>query len=501
MSTTSLEPQPSESPEKTSTSPTTMPPVITAPDLVPTSGIPPSPVPLSTTSGVAIEPETSPTSGSKLTKLATPKVFPGPEIELQQGIVTDLEKTIPTLATEAKKQGTGISYSGDILYLGSVVLTRIPSSPEDDQRLIDEAVLVPTDHALDPSQDGTALTKRSGVERAVVTNTIKTMIAAGQIDYLRSAGFVGLDWKIVVEIHYYRNRSTTRSNLHKDTLGQTLFVNLNYTNEEDAPGPEFVVNPPTLKTHEDQIAENLPPQFMADLLQTRTDLPTPSMIETETLKPHSVVSFVDEAIHHATPLVGARPIYPNTLKTFLKTDPTYATDAGRAFPAWRLLAGLPEDEATETSLPRSGTTAVTEEGFGGAFTGSSSDQQRWRALVELCHRPVNEGLKRSTLEAAGLTPDEVDRMQSLVGDEGFRTVSIPGAARKDGKGGRVKVGPEGGAPLPLKRRMSLLDASGQLPRIPPKETPRRFFRTWVRAVRVEPTAFQKLARESACVVQ
>lgn len=497
MSSTTVEPLPEKSPERVST----VPLATTGTEQALETGGPRAPIPLSTTSGVPSPTERPTSSGEQLKALATPKVFPGPEIKLQQDIVAALEDTIPGLAREARAKKSGISYDGDILYLGSVVLRHIPASKDDDQQLVDGATLVPTDNALDPGQDGTALPLRAKMERAIITNTIRTMIAAGQIDYLRSAGFVGKHWQVVVEIHYYRNRSTARPNLHKDTLGQTLFVNLNYTNEDEAPGPEFVVNPPTLRTHEDRIAENLPPQFLTDLEQVRGELPTPTMIETRTLEPHSVVSFVDEAVHHATPLVGARPIYPNTLKTFLKKDATYAAAAARAFPAWRRLAGLPEDEATATELPRSGITAVTQDAFDEAFEGSGVERRRWLALVALCHREVNAPLKRPVLEEAGLSSDEVDRIQSLVGEEGFRTVSIPQAARKDGRGGRVPVGPEGGAPLPLKRRMSLLEAEGGLPRVPSKDTPRRFFRTWVRAVRVERTRMQELAQDSACVVQ
>lgn len=451
------------------------------------SDAPRNPVPLSVSSGVSPQPETS---AEKLARLATPKVFKGPEVELQKSIVAALEEAIAQARPTGKRQGR---YDRDNLYLGSIVLGSIPASEDDDERLVDEAVLVPTDYALDPEDDGSALPGETGMEDAIIANTLRTMMKAGQIDYLRSAGFVGQDWQVLVEIHYYRNRGTTRPNLHKDTLGQTLFVNLNYTNDEEMAGAEFVVNPPTLQSHEDKIDQTLPPQFLDDLRETRTTLPQPTMIETTSLKPHRVLSFVDEAIHHATPLIGGRSVRPRTLRNHLLDDPEYADLADRAFRAWRRLALVPE-EPTDSTLPDADVT-VAPDAFDDAFAADPPVQRLWQRLVELCHRDLSTNLKRADLETAGLTTEQVSRIFSLIGPEGFRTVSIPGNARTHGTG-RTPVGPEDGAPLPLQRRMSLLDAEGNLPDVTPPDAPRRFFRTWVRAVRGYEVTTKKKATTS-----
>ena len=60
-------------------------------------------------------------------------------------------------------------------------------------------------------------------------------------------------------MHYYRARDKEMAGFHKDTRGQTLFVNLNYHIEDQQQqglatrGPEYVVNPSPNVTHDAQI--------------------------------------------------------------------------------------------------------------------------------------------------------------------------------------------------------------------------------------------------------
>lgn len=455
------------------------------------------------------------TSGEQLRDLARPKVFEGPQVDLQKQIVVALEKAIPLLdeqrekprkrveAKLAKLEKTfdeGAQHSDEewkiynakrqelrkqlppekdqpLYYLGSIVLDRIPADPKLDQELIDEARLTKTDNALGDSQDGTGLIEIAQIEGDVVRNTLETMIKAGQMDYLRASGFVGAKWKVVVEVHYYRRRSKQQANLHKDTLGQTMFVNLNYTNDVPLPGPEFVVNPPLHDTHEQKLRESMPDQFLQDLQGTR-DLPKPKVIETTIVPPNGVVAFVDETIHHATPLLGHREVRIDKLRRFLVEDPDFAPLYPLAKKAYDKSVKKPSGLFKKFQKPKE---------FASLFDTQLSDQEkeRWRALMELCSGADDFKVNRPTLLTLGMKRKQVDRLLSGYGPDTFNQVNIPGRARKDGGTGRLPMttDPEGTQPIKLSRRMSMLALDDQLPVDPGGD--RRFFRTWVRAVRVK----------------
>ena len=442
-------------------------------------------------------------STALLKDLATPKVFEGPEVELQQGIVTQLEAKIPEMHKEAyaKRQAAEEElkkwydeatkpekklstpqfkeitetknqrlrqlppiYDQPILYLGSVVLTDIPPTAEGDGELIKNAELIETDHALDAKENAVELPKAAGVQHDIVRNTLRTMIAAGQMEYLRKSGFVGKGWKVVVEVHYYRSRARTAANLHKDTLGQTLFVNLNYTNQEDDAGPEFLVNPPTVGTHEDKIKDTLPEEFRSDLKGVREGLPAGSAITTKTLKPNSVVAFVDEAIHHATPLVGHRDIAVAKLGEFLQNDPEFKDQYAMA------------KKAYETSLEEIGWLASwvkSKQSFAQAFTAPVSIEMKttWERLMRLClgdlkdKKTIKEKVQRPELLELGMTDEQIDRLLSEYGPDTFSAVNIPTRARTNPQSsGRIPmIDPATKRPPTLKRQMSQQALDKKLP--------------------------------------
>lgn len=462
------------------------------------------------------EPRTE--SGDMLTDLATPKVFAGPEVKVQNELVRKLEKAIPLLEEKrallrekvtkklakldkdygindnkmlGKEEWAEYSAKYDavrkelppdpdpdpaILYLGSIVLTHVPKDPKLDEKMMKKARLVRTDNALKPVEDGTQLVGLAGAEKLVVRNTLGTMKAAGQLDYLRTSGFVGERWRVVVEVHYYRRRNKQQANLHKDTLGQTMFVNLNYTNDQPIPGPEFIVNPPLHKTHERAIEQNLPPEFMSDLKQTRDNLPPPKLIETKIVPPHGVVSFVDEAIHHATPLLGHREVRLDAVRTFLAQDPDFSGLYAKALHAFRTATTKPTGEFELLEEPKS---------FAELFDVEldPTEKERWRALMELCSGSDDFKVNRPTLVHLGMTHGQVDRLLSTTGPDTFNSVNIPQRARDDGTMGRLKMTEKKDRPVQLSRRMSMLALDDQVPVDPGGE--RRFFRTWVRAVRTE----------------
>jgi len=116
------------------------------------------------------------------------------------------------------------------------------------------------------------------LQKLIVKNMMSTLLQAGQLKYLARSGLTGGEWRVFVEIHYYRSRSKDVSSFHKDTFGRTLFVNLNYAIDHEIAGPEYVVNPLLSPEHEAQIASSLPSRFVSDLKEARSQLKQPTEI-------------------------------------------------------------------------------------------------------------------------------------------------------------------------------------------------------------------------------
>jgi len=304
--------------------------------------------------------------------------------------------------------------------------------------------------------------------------------------------------------------------MHKDTLGQTLFVNLNYTNEQEMSGPEFIVNPPLQAEHEQAIEENLPAEFMSDLKYVRGAVGQPKLIKAGTVAPHGFVSFVDEAIHHSTPLIGHREVSATNVRLFLENETPFKDHYRQALAAWNKSQEKP---------------AEVKAGFLGSLFGSKPKQPpppksfaelfqanvevkekvRWEALFGITEGDGRTKLDRPVLYKAGLSEDDVDLLLSQYGPDTFTSAQIPAKARKEGKGeARApfwKTPPTKeaeGRKIVLKREMSQKALDRQLPRVAvqsgdikegqfasekyAKTGRRAFFRTWVRAVRVQPVA-------------
>ena len=123
-------------------------------------------------------------SAELLTKLAIPQIKPGPSVEVQKKLASGLEKLFgDDGATEFN--------------LGGILIDTIPDS---DQDLIGQSQLAELPRAIQgfissgaPRSD--MVVKRNDLGSLVVENTLRTMIDAGQVDYLRKAGLPNEDWK------------------------------------------------------------------------------------------------------------------------------------------------------------------------------------------------------------------------------------------------------------------------------------------------------------------
>jgi hypothetical protein len=322
-----------------------------------------------------------------------------------------------------------------------------------------------------------------GFGSLMAENALKTMVDAEQFKYLRAAGLPNKEWKIFVEMHYYRARDKEMAGFHKDTQGQTLFVNLNYHIEDQEQqglatrGPEYVLNPPPNVKHDAQIygtvgkkdvpvdqqkAGSLPPKFTSDLAEVRQGLDAPNVIKSAgTIQPYGYVAFVDEAIHHATPFDQGRYVTPTEFKMYL--EETYAKEVAEIRSAKQEKRKWNADIIPKRHWKK---------------------WERWDAMM-LAEDDKQRTTRYNREKLADMTDTEFRRMLAAVG-------SKQGAERKfGGAGGWYAAAiPGTGAETPLRgkgkpafrREASLQDVKKNLPAPLPANVSRRFIRTWVRAI-------------------
>jgi len=397
-------------------------------------------------------------SARLLTELAVPQIKPGPTVEVQKALV--------------KKLDENVDFIGGILNLGGILIDAIPEKDDD---LVEQARLValPTVggfiSAGSPRGDKVL---EHHLDRQVIENTLRTMIDAQQIAYLRLAGLPDKDWKILIEVQYYRERDMTQTGFHKDTLGETLFVNLNYHMDRTVVAPEYVINPAPSQAHDDQTANTLPLAFRNDLAATRLRLAAPTTYQTGIAEPYDYVAFVDEAIHHATPYYHHRYVTGSDLADYLQekfpaklqhASSVYKTYQARSwyqygygFSSYLDTQIIPADEAaiwqTRMALIADAARRLTRHDLQGAITDTEFDA-------------VLTGASASgTVRSGGASA-------------GFHKASIPGVARTPSLLAPIHPG----RPT-LTRRLSNADFRKTLPAEPPQGDRRAFFRTWVRVV-------------------
>ncbi|MCR6639611.1 MAG: DUF4157 domain-containing protein [Sporocytophaga sp.] len=305
------------------------------------------------------------------------------------------------------------------------------------------------------------------LKRKIIVNTLSTMEKASQVEYLQASNFATDEesgWKVVVEVHYYRTRPTTNNVFHKDTLGTTLFVNLNYLNQERMVGPEFVINPMDNEKHMSDIAQSLPEEFLQDRQTVMDQLDEPQIIEVVEVPEYGFVAFVDEMINHSSPTTEHRKVKGSDVHRFLrerdndaynKYKGAYDKWSGRWNIFWSYESYLPD---------------------GGGFDGED-----WLSVFEEI-RDENAMFNRQELRAMDveqrvLSDAEIEMLIHIAEHGSFGSVSIPKA------GGRSNMTSDD---RPMKRRMSMdLDQQGGGNLSKESGGKRSFFRTWVRAERVE----------------
>jgi len=450
-----------------------------------------------------------------LTDLATPQVREGPSIKVQKKLVTGLESNLAEIIeSDAEKQeaddaamakwreahaawekgwkwfrggepqaptpafGNGrrrqvTEAEASEFNLGGILIDSLPPYKKKDyegffQGLKRNVRLVHLDPSIRGARSsGTPLPELvNGLAPLVIENTLRTMIDASQFKYLRAAGLPNAQWKILVEVHYIRARPKDMAGFHKDTQGQTLFVNLNYhAGEHSLRGPEYVLNPPRSQKHDARIygtgenAATLPKQFTDDLSYARGQLGDPTEIRSSgTVQPYGYVAFVDEAIHHATPFFENRYVTPTEFKKYLqRTDKPKLDEIINA-----------KEKAVDVNPSVIGVDEV----------------EKWTAWWQMITNPPKDARYTRLHFATTMKGDEFDRMLANVGKQenaqrqygragGWYAASIP-------SDGLERLRPSGKPPLV--RQASDPELSKKWPKQLPEDVPRRFLRTWVRAV-------------------
>jgi hypothetical protein len=356
----------------------------------------------------------------------------------------------------------------DATFIGAIVLKEGVGKLEDlmaSATLVDLPSLNDKTAKVKQSLAGGAyhLVQKKGLASSVIKNTLVTMEKAGQLEYLRKAGLPNDKYAILIEVHYYRNRPTSKTKLHKDTLGETLFVNLSFTNKNKILGPEYIVNPASDPSYDEFVRQKLPGVFVEDLEAFKKSFKEEKMIKATVLEPNSVVAFVDEAIHHKTPTPGPRTASAAGLKVAMAN--VYGDEYKDAENAYKGYKG-----ASRVSLWT----------FASYFKNPTAKAHSgdWWELLEKLPTLNDTELKRKDLEAWLPTYFKA-RAEEILEQAAtdFTGVSLAIAGGK-----YITVPVRQASEKPLKRQMSM-EKLGETYQAKAQDSGKRsFFRTWVRAV-------------------
>jgi hypothetical protein len=357
-----------------------------------------------------------------LSKLAIPRTFrlPDKALNKQNNVVAEIENSIKKSKFVVMSAGVDASKTAPVFCLGGVELST--------EKGRFSSKIAGTLKQITPSNipDGyPAIKDNKPLKKNIVYFVMKTLEESGQLEYLKISTLIDSDeWKVVVEIHYYRNRDVTGSpGFHKDTLGQTMFVNLSFVKPVKMAGPEYILNPPE-EEHRKRLEGSLAPAHLRHVSAVRDKLPTATdIVATEISEKANVIAFGEGFIYHKSPLYGHRTVTGADLRNFLTTVPS-------------LEFKMIYDNAR--------------------FVADTDD------------------IDREKLKPLGLSDGQIDKLMyqysTVEYKRAFQEVSIPDP---------LKPGTPVKAPVPELRRQASYQ---KLLTAPPKEIPRRFFRMWVRAV-------------------
>jgi hypothetical protein len=244
----------------------------------------------------------------------------------------------------------------------------------------------------------------------------------------------------MIEVHYYYDRPQEGILLHKDTLGDTLFLTINYLSDQETAGPEFILNPDPVEAHTKYIAKRYPENILEDFCSARKGLPQPTNIGATKIPAKGVIALVDELNYHATPFIGRRTVSGDEVNQFMK-DKNLKSTWYSFHPPWRYNM----DEIRRSELRSVDGKVLTEVEIAEFFEKFEVTSER--------------GKREKASIPAGREPLEKPSLKD------------PLAPPLRGQGRPA-----------LTRTMSSWARENKLPKPLPTKVRRQFFRTWVRVI-------------------
>jgi len=149
----------------------------------------------------------------------------------------------------------------------------------------------------------------------VRANVNQTLFSAGQFQWIAAHwDSLSATHDVFIDVDFYPDRMASASGLHKDSVGETLFVNLTYDNAEAIQGAEYLAD------NTSQVQAGMPQAADELVLGARAhNAQAPDIIETQDLPARARTSFIDPAMWHSTPVYGRRPPEPTYRDDEVKT--------------------------------------------------------------------------------------------------------------------------------------------------------------------------------------
>lgn len=420
-----------------------------------------------------------------LENLSEPKInqLQPEEFELQDRLMARLNAIVEDLPPEQKAEVFRLATVELLIQDGTIVPHITPP-------------VLPVPAGVAP---GEGLIIDQPLAEAIKINVMNTLRTSGQLAYIERNNIINEEWRCVIDVDFYYQRPAKSIGFHKDTVGRSLFVNLNFNNAQEIMGPEYILNPPAIDKHDQHIAPKLPTAFLDDLVSERQRLGVPGEIMNTRIPAHGMLSFVDELIHHTTPFLGHRGLtfFPDELaktaselqvaKRLLTLINGTSKAQGNSREFLRDYIGLDErqigflfDRVIGSSVPT---------GYIKTKLQGNPEFEKMKKLaghqfnLSLLQRISEEDrpFEPGELAQAGLSPQFISFLIDEHNKHDLSTVSLAGceeACDKDIKSEKFPIMPEGKPRL--ERRMSRDLVEGNLP--PPTAEKRQFFRTWVQTI-------------------
>ncbi len=185
-------------------------------------------------------------------------------------------------------------------------------SKNDDGLLITDWSLKEIEPEVAPSISSSFLNEVQGIDSLkakVKANINQTLFSAGQFQWIaRNWESISQTHDVYVDVDFYPNRMPDAGGkLHKDSVGETLFVNLTYNNTKEAAAPEYIND----KFGNNDIEQNLGEAANKLIRHTRLRYGFNEGVKGVNMPKNGRVSFIDPTIWHATPYYGKRLPLPD----------------------------------------------------------------------------------------------------------------------------------------------------------------------------------------------